>query len=300
MKGNKISKNEKHAHAVIVCSIVGRKGSIIDIMLYSNPNIQSKTDYLQFVNIKRFLSKPPYEESLEEKKENEIISEESFKRLKEHLDSSPKNERPNPLNNWFPIVIQGETFYCHSYPLLGEYLPDERKIILYIKNIEKCIKNGTDVKKSELFNTVRLHEMFHAYFHYVTEQKKCNYNYIFEIEEAMAEFCSLVCLEDLSVKDPIYRWKDYFVYAKKDIEEKQNEVGNLAAYGFGAYLFENLKENKQRSELINNYIQKLGYINNDDDKVKEYCQKVRLSKFVLGNQKHCLNLLKEILEPTAN
>lgn len=32
-----------------------------------------------------------------------------------------------------------------------------------------------------------IHELFHAFFHYVTEQKQAEYNYIREIEEAMAD-----------------------------------------------------------------------------------------------------------------
>ncbi|MBO7492581.1 MAG: hypothetical protein J6T87_00375 [Bacteroidales bacterium] len=289
------SNSRKHKNAVVVCSIIGRKG--FTVTSYYNENIRDKKDFMRFHKLLSFLSKRPYEESSEEKIIYEQISEEDFKRLKELIDSFPENNNRNPLNNWLPIFNKENIYYCHQYPLLGEYLPDEKKIILYIKNIEKFIKDGTDVKKSELFNTVHLHEMFHAYFHYVTEQKKSSYNYILEIEEAMTEFCSLVCLQDMSATDSM--WKDDFDYAYENIKEKQNEVGNLAAYGFGAYLFEKLKE-KEQYELINNYIQKLGYIDKDDNKVKEYCEKVRLSYFVPGNQKHCLNLLKEILEPTAN
>ena len=296
MNNNKTSQNEKNEHAVIVCSIIGKQNNFNNIELYKNDEIKYKTDSLQFINLNQFLSKIPYEESLEDNEE-EYMREEDFKRLKEYLDGFLENKKQNPLNNWLPIVIEEENYYCHIYPLLGKYLPNEKKIILYIKNIEMCIKDGTDVKKSELFNTVRLHEMLHAYFHYVTEQKKCSYNYIFEIEEAMTEFCSLVCLEDLCDRGSI--WKEYFDFAKKNIEKKQNEYGKLAAYGFGAYLFEKLKKD-ERYELINNYIQKLGTIIIDDDKVKEYRRKVLLPKFVKGNQKHCLNLLKEILEPTAN
>lgn len=285
-----------HKHAVVVCSIIGRKNVKI-VWSYCNMNIRYEKDYMRFYYLSSFLSKCPYEESLDEKKKYEQISEEDFKRLKELIDSFPENNNRNPLNNWLPIVNKENIYYCHQYPLLGEYLPDEKKIILYIKNIEKFIKDGTDVKKSELFNTVHLHEMFHAYFHYVTEQKKSSYNYILEIEEAMTEFCSLVCLQDMSATDSM--WKDDFDYAYENIKEKQNEVGNLAAYGFGAYLFEKLGREEQY-ELINNYIQKLGYIDKDDDKVKEYCRKVRLSSFVPDNQEHCLELLKEILEPTVN
>ena len=262
------------------------------ILKYNNKKILDKNkNHLEFRALKEFLSVWPYKESDEEKENVQIISEKNFEDLKKRLKDPPFHK-----DKWKPININGERFYQHSYPVLGEYDPIKKEIIMYIKNIEKCIEDGTDVKNSELFNIVFLHEMFHAYFHYVTERGKCSYNYIFEIEEAMTEFCSLVCLNDLNVKD--YKGEDVFDYAKKNIEEKQNEVGELAAYGFGAYLFDNLKEN-ERYELINNYIQKLGYIDEDNDTVKEYCQKVRLSKYVpdSDNQKDCMELLVKILDP---
>lgn len=266
----------------------------VDLVLnYNNKKILDKDNsYLKFLLLKGFLKKWPYEESDEEKKNVQQISEKEFEDLKKRLKDPPFHK-----DKWKPININGEKFYQRSYPVLGEYDPIKKEIIMYIKNIEKRIEDGTDVKYSELFNIVLLHEMFHAYFHYVTERGKCSYNYIFEIEEAMAEFCSLVCLEDLSFKD--YKGEDVFDFAKKNIEEKQNEVGELAAYGFGAYLFDKLKLNEKRYELINNYIQKLGNIDEDDEDVKEYCKKVRLSKYVpdSDNQKDCMELLIKILDP---
>lgn len=257
---------------------------------YNNENILDKNkNHLEFRALKKFLSEWTHEESNEEEKNVQQISEKEFEDLKKRLKDPPFHK-----DKWKPININGEKFYQRSYPVLGEYDPEKKIIILYMENIKKCLRDGTDVEKSDLFNIILLHEMFHAYFHYVTG--KCRHNYISEIEEAMTEFCSLVCLKDLSDKD--YKWEDVFKYAKENIEEKQNEVGELAAYGFGAYLFDKLNENK-RYELINNYIQKLGYIDEDNDTVKEYCQKVRLSKYVPNrdNQKDCMELLIKILDP---
>lgn len=258
---------------------------------YNNENILDKNkNHLEFRALKKFLSEWTHERSNEEKENVQQISEKEFEDLKERLILD------NPLGKWTQDTDKdGKNIYLRIYPVLGEYDPEKKKIILYMENIKKCLKAGIDVEKSDLFNIILLHEMFHAYFHYVTERGKCSYNYILEIEEAMTEFCSLVCLKDLSVKD---NWGDVFDYAKENIEEKQDEVGKLAAYGFGAYLFDNLKEN-ERYELINNYIQKLGYIDEDNDTVKEYCQKVRLSKYVPNrdNQKDCMELLIKILDP---
>lgn len=80
--------------------------------------------------------------------------------------------------------------YKHSYPILGEYLPDLKKVVLYKDNID-------DVCGKPTYNGVLstyIHELFHAYFHYFTEQKKATHNYIREVEEAMTEFSTLVFL----------------------------------------------------------------------------------------------------------
>ena len=106
----------------------------------------------------------------------------------------------------------------------------------------------------------------------------------------MAEFCTLVFLRKQGEV-----WTDFYKFAFEDIKNKQDYVGVLAAYGFGAFLYKELKNDKQRFELINSYIKKLGNINEEDDKVKEYKREVRLSKW--GDQQKCLKLLQEILKP---
>ena len=146
--------------------------------------------------------------------------------------------------------------YTYCFPLLGEYDWKKKKIILYRKNIEKYSERlGGNNSEEYLTKYVYTHELFHALFHYVTEQypkRKHGYNYIGEIEEAMTEFCTLVFLNDFGDND-------LFRFAKKEIKEKQKSVGILAAYGFGAYLYDNLKED-ERYDLINKYIERLGNI----------------------------------------
>lgn len=111
----------------------------------------------------------------------------------------------------------------------------------------------------------------------------------------MTELSTLVCLQEIQkIIKPSF---DVFDFAIDTIRNKQN-ILPLAPYGFGAFLYDKLDKN-ERYELINNYVKKLGNIDENDDKVKEYKEKVWLSYFVSDNQEHCLELLKEILKPTA-
>ncbi len=299
MKNTKTSKQEKHEHAVVICSIIGRKGVP---QYYLN---DKKGDHLKFINLRDdFLSEEHLIISRKKKKIRFQISYEEYNEWKKSLENDN-----TPLDDWKPYKTAGYIYYC---PVLGEYDRNNKRVILYTNNIKDlCIRNNNptvvDEEKKYIVESY-VHELFHAFFHYVTLQGKNNYNYIREIEEALTEFCTLLFLKKMKsldyssykrLKEIInFDENEMWKFALQDIKNKQNSLGPLAAYGFGAYLFENLEEEEQY-KLINNYIQKLGYIDKDDDKVKEYCEKVRLSGFVRGNQEHCLELLKEILKPTA-
>jgi len=290
------SNSRKHKNAVVVCSIIGRKGAkaIYLPVCHSSDRIQdTEGNGLDFKSLSEFFLKnkpfcPGYEKSDVRKKKTIKISVIEYDTLKKDLKDDDKSlvEWGEPIN---------ETIYQYKYPLLGEYNHKRRKVILYMKNIEDyCSDNNKHIdveKKWKVVCTTAIHEFFHAFFHSVTEKNKKSYNYIFQIEESMAELSTLVCSQEIQKKF------DVFDFAIDTIRNKQN-ILPLAPYGFGAFLYENLDEN-ERYELINNYVKKLGNIDENDDKVKEYKEKVWLSHFVPGNQEHCLELLKDILKPTA-
>ena len=193
------------------------------------------------------------------------------------------------LHGWKRV---GDEFW-HTYPLLGEYLPDKKKVILYVKNIDDvCRKRPT---YNGVLSTY-IHELFHAYFHYVTEQKQTDYNYIREIEEAMTEFSTLVFLR---VKEEMYggKWSEILEWTKEFIRKKQEAVGILPAYGFGHYLFDNIPE-KEAFVWINKYAERLGFIDEEDELVKQYKQMVCPS--YPTDPKKCLELLRKILFETSN
>ena len=239
------------------------------------------------------------EVSEERKCRLEKMSEDEFEELKKRLvKNCPKKKDCHscsidkgdcPLLN--PWKKEGDG-YWHSYSLLGEYLPDLKKVVLYVNNIDDACGKPT---YNGVLSTY-VHELFHAYFHYVTEQKKAKHNYIREVEEAITEFSSLAFLR-VKKKSDDDKWSEIFEWTKKSIGEKQKTVGDLPAYGFGRYLFDNIPED-EAFEWINKYAERLGYIDEEDELVKQYKQMV--CPCYPSEPGQCMELLRRILFETNN
>lgn len=287
--GSKL-ESEKHNHAVVVNYLFSKKS---DLDKLSKEKIEDKKRHeLDFERLKKdFLSKPSEEIfSKKEPEHSEEISEDEYNNLRDQLKES---RDPDPLQHW--EKSDSDDKYIHTYYRLGKYDKVSRKIVLYIENIKNYLKYGNQEDMlDECKEYVRTHELFHAYFHYVTEQadtRKFKDNYILQVEESLTELCTLVYLE--KNKDKSELKKRAFEFAKNEVRKKQNVYGNLAAYGFGFYLYDNKK--LEKIKLINAYIKKLGDINENDCLVEEYKRMVRFSYFLKDNQELCLALLQEIL-----
>ena len=236
----------------------------------------------------------------------EKMSEDDYEELKKRLKKNCLKKEDCPKcsidQEDCPLIRdwkQEGAVYKHSYPILGEYLPDLKKVVLYRKNIDDACGEPT---YNGVLSTY-VHELFHAYFHYFTEHhNKAEYNPIREIEEAMAEFSALVFLR---VMEDIYedyyddgnKWSEILEWTKKSIGEKQKNVGDLPAYGFGRYLFDKIKKN-EACDWINKYAERLGYIDEKDELVKQYQQMVR--PWYPSEPKKCMELLRKILFETNN
>jgi len=129
----------------------------------------------------------------------------------------------NNLGNAQSIPLMGK--YCHNHGY-------DSKVILYLNNI--AAYTGDSYKTMLLMGQVLLHEYFHSFYYHAGGGSrmaiKC-------VEEPMAEFGSLVVLDNVISKEAI----DAYYYALDFIREKQNCVGITAAYGFGVYLFKKYK-----------------------------------------------------------
>lgn len=116
----------------------------------------------------------------------------------------------------------------------------ESKVVLFVDSIEERAKyNPYDTML--LMGKVLLHEYFHS-FHFHAETgvgnpPKC-------IEEPMADYGSLVMLDRVA-SSGLFIAKDAekaLNYALDFIKRKQKSTRDTTGYGFGAYLYENHKE----------------------------------------------------------
>ena len=152
---------------------------------------------------------------------------------------------------------------------LGEFIRPERdgldkpKVVIYYKNIESFCKENYS-ERWKVIAGVFVHEMFHAwnYFHAGGERS------VLAIDEPMVEFETLCFLKELGAftsSEKVLRvsWK-----YEDLVHDKQQSIGDLAAYGFGYYLFKNLSDNESK-EWIETYSEKSASIKCDDLRVKE-------------------------------
>ena len=144
------------------------------------------------------------------------------------------------------------------------------KVVIYLKSIEKSIR-GIESRWS-VMASVFVHEMFHAWNYFIAGGRKS----VLAIDEPMVEFATLYFLKELEtfahsrshhLKDKVSRvsW-----YRKKRVLNKRGSVGDLAAYGFGYYLFTEFEEgNVDPIKWIETYSKKSASIKGSDKLVKE-------------------------------
>ena len=129
-----------------------------------------------------------------------------------------------------------------STPYLGLYYNNGRdsKVVLFLDSIEEAAKK-IPCKPKFLMGQVLLHEYFHSfYFHVGTGMRnpmKC-------MEEPMAEYGSLVALDSVASSGASVAAEagEALRHTLGFVKDKQKCTGLTAAYGFGAYLFEEHKD----------------------------------------------------------
>ena len=172
----------------------------------------------------------------------EELGQEDWK-LKKQLE-----ERLKDLNE----ALIDEKYGIKATMLLGKYRHNngyDSEVLLYVNNIEDC--TGKDpVKTMYLMGQVLLHEYFHSFYYHVGVGSRDRINCV---EEPMAEYGSLVVLDSVvSSGLPIStEASKTLAYTYNKVKRKQMCKGYIAAYGFGAYLYDNHR--KDYRELIAEY-----------------------------------------------
>ncbi len=136
---------------------------------------------------------------------------------------------------------------------LGQFIPPKRdgldkpKVVIYYKNIESfCEKNYSE--RWKVMAGVFVHEMFHAWNYFNAGGNGS----VLAIDEPMVEFETLYFLKELeafthSQSHPLH---DEVERVSRDrlyrVQKKQQKIGDVAAYGFGYYLFKNMSDDDPR------------------------------------------------------
>lgn len=145
---------------------------------------------------------------------------------------------------------------------LGEFVigKPKPKVVIYYKNIQcACGDDWTDVLAG-----VFVHEMFHSWNYFNAGGKRS----VLAIDEPMVEFETLYFLKQLEAftftQTPPHPLHGKVESVSRDrlgrVQNKKQIIGDLAAYGFGYYLFNNLRDVESR-HWIEAYSKKSDSIN---------------------------------------
>ena len=188
--------------------------------------------------------------------------------------------------------------------LLGKFIPgkgeEKPKVVIYYENIHKIIKPNTpNFARWQVMAGVFVHEMFHAWNYFKAGQ---NSSSVLAIDEPMVEFESLYLLKELEAftdsKDHGLHDKVQCVLSgmKVRVQKKQQEVGNLAAYGFGYYLFDNLSDAEESRDWIETYSKKSAKIQEKNPHVENAkIALIPVYPFLPGDEAAVKKLFKKII-----
>ena len=131
-----------------------------------------------------------------------------------------------------------------SYTILGEFIPDKSnpKVVIYLKSIENSIP---DIESRwKVMAGVFIHEMFHAWNYFNARQWLRS---IMEIDEPMVEFETLYFLKELEAYTADNNVREVKSEIELQVKRKQQSIGDVAAYGFGYYLYKELSKRRRDS-----------------------------------------------------
>ena len=203
---------------------------------------------------------------LRRKLENLKADVEKKAKDKKSKGNGPGNQYLNGIEEALESASEGKVKV--SVRPLGEFVigKPNPKVVIYYKNIQRaCGDDWTDVLAG-----VFVHEMFHAWNYFNAGGKRS----VLAIDEPMVEFETLYFLKQLeafthSQSHPLH---DEVESVSRNrlyrVQEKKQEIGDVAAYGFGYYLFNNLRDVESR-HWIEAYSKKSDSINIIDESVYE-------------------------------
>ncbi len=188
------------------------------------------------------------------------------------------------LNNPGKVVVLGEFVESKSKP----------KVVIYYKNIQDLY----DIEWKDVMAGVFIHEMFHAWNYFRAGKMSRS---VMAIDEPMVEFETLYFLKELKVftdsqshplKDNVSSVSEKM---KDMVQKKQQSTGDVAAYGFGYYLFNDMKDYDYESRhWIETYSEKSDFINIKDLSVDSAIDAL-IPIYPFNSEKDVMNWFREII-----
>ena len=175
-----------------------------------------------------------------------------------------------------------------DFPVLGEFTPSPSPtVILYYNNI----KWPRWAKMAQVF----IHEMFHAWNYFRSGDVTRS---VMVVDEPMVEFASLYFIKELAyhlsaLGHPLQADCEYLLTESIDsIERKQHSVGDLPAYGFGAYIYKNVTHDA--IEWIEIYSARSAQLDKHSNDIKDIHSKL-IPVFPIGEEKKVLDLFRKVI-----
>ena len=151
-------------------------------------------------------------------------------------------------------------------PIGGEFVSGNKenkpKVVIYLKSIENNLKRRES--RWDVMAAVFVHEMFHAWNYFIAGGRKS----VLVIDEPMVEFATLYFLKELKVFTSSQshslegNMSCVKLHREFRVQNKQESIGDVAAYGFGYYLFNNLSDDDS-IKWIETYSKKSASISRD-------------------------------------
>lgn len=131
-------------------------------------------------------------------------------------------------------------------PLFGKFVPGNKeskpKVVIYLKSYENNLKSYES--RVSVMAGVFVHEMFHAWNYFIAGGRSS----VLAIDEPMVEFATLYFLKELkaftSSQSHSLEGNMSCVKLHREfrVQNKQQSIGDVAAYGFGYYLFKEFEK----------------------------------------------------------
>lgn len=241
----------------------------------------------------------------EDKKRDQTIDkallEEKLEELKKHIKEAEYNHQLWNLygalfNKAERLLADSGDKVVVSDPLFGEFIPGSKpKVVIYYENIKCFYCEKWEFVAAGVF----VHEMFHAWNYFIAGGSRD----VLAIDEPMVEFATLYFLKELETfaHSQSHHLKDKVSSVSWDreniVRNKQISIGDIAAYGFGYYLFTEFeKGNIDPIIWIETYSKKSASIKgSDSDELVKEVEDTLIPIYPFKSEAMVMDWFKEII-----